>query len=116
MNCPNCSNPIPDDKLACPSCVQRRSWQAYLDQQKKLLPVLLEGRYPLSVRATRVQAERHIALLGDPYHAWCGRPVSPRMRWKPEEVSENFFDSICPECRKVFDKLVAELADEIELA
>jgi|SRR5215475_517257 len=109
MKCKKCGANIPDDHVACPACTMAKSRQAYLEYQKHYLPRVIEGKAVL--RITR-QGDRpwHLVLVGDPYHAYCGEPVSPAWSQRREHLDE-LPTKVCALCRDVFTRLKEEVTD-----
>jgi hypothetical protein len=96
MMCPRCKQTYVG--LACEHCAERGSREGLLAQQRQFLPALFAGRSDFTL-ARPGRGKFHIALIGDPDHAWCGQPIAKLQR-RRVTYSQLLPNTLCPACRE----------------
>lgn len=113
MICRECLRPIPDDKLACPACIARKSLVDALTLQKYYLPQVRRADGRLALTKPGEEMGWHVALLSYSETAWCGRELSPHWKKRAVPFSELRAATLCDRCHAAIDLLLAELAAEV---
>ena len=105
MICGECGQEVKGH--VCRACQARRVRAGMLRHQRRFLMTWVKGQIDLKVK--RVEGVLHLELFDDRWHSYCDREMfSVTTR---EFVKQPPAD-LCPECRKVFDGLVAEATKE----
>jgi hypothetical protein len=111
MKCPKCGAEY--ETLICPGCAARLSRQAYLKLQEKYLPDVFAGA-PINLSRRNRSSPFHVALFGDPAHAFCNADLGgPQLRER-DEYSSELRVRLCPDCLAVFDDVAERVAARLE--
>jgi|SRR6516162_6777762 hypothetical protein len=102
MKCPKCGAEY--GTLVCPACARRRSRDGYLKLQEQYLPAVFAGA-PLNLSRRNRSSPFHVALFGDPTHAFCNADLGgPQLRER-DEYSSDLRQRLCVDCLAVFDEI-----------
>ena len=106
MECKICGHPFEGVGTSCEACLNRKYYEAALEQQIGLfaaapnLAVLVTRRNPPQVV--------HLALVGHATVAWCGMPLRPRggfRHWSEVGPNDEFKRNTCQKCLELFAKI-----------
>ena len=106
MICEECGQEV--ESFVCRDCQAKRTRRGMLRHQRRFLETWLAGGIDLRVK--RLGGVLHLELFDDRWHSYCDREmfaVTDRayVRTVPPDL--------CPDCFKVFDGLVLDLAKEV---
>lgn len=105
MICTECGREV---KRVCRDCQAARTRQGMLQHQRRFLQTWLVGAIDLRVRIYGGVA--HLELFDDRWHSYCGTAmfdITERLRTRELPAD------LCPECRKIFDELLARYSNAI---
>lgn len=108
MKCPDCG--VEYTEMFCAECAGRKSREAYLSFQGTAIARVLSGEAWLVLNRRTRSGPHHVALFGDPMHAYCGLLLDgPQQRTK-KRYSTNLRQDLCAKCVEAFDAVVAREA------
>jgi hypothetical protein len=98
---------IPDNNLACPTCVQEQAAAAFHDLQVQFLRKVARREFNYFLRVTQGR-DKHAMMYGATTHTFCGKklPRRPKLDDKPYYEIED----ICAGCRIAILAIMPEAA------
>jgi len=108
MICPVCLCEISGEHLACPACLEKRSWTDARILARRHLAAILTGRLEV-----RLVAKGHLAphiALPDHFGAYCGVDLRDHNLEKPKlkRLREARDETICQACVAALDAMAKQ--------
>jgi len=92
--------------LACSDCTARKSQAAFMELQRRLVPLAIRSGALWRVARKKRSDPYHVELLQENTHAFCGAPLEAPMMRTVIDLTKATKATLCPACVKVLEGLM----------